>query len=60
MAWLRDDAERARWLARSITDQRAQEALEILARDLDRRAAEIERQEIIESEQKPTWQSDTP
>jgi len=47
---LRNHAEQARWLARSITDQRAQEALEDLASDLDRRAVEIERRQDFEDE----------
>ena len=45
---LRHHAEQARWLARSITDQRAQGGLEDLANDLDRRATEIERQQAVE------------
>jgi hypothetical protein len=47
---LRNHAEHARWLARSITDQRAQEGLEDLADDLDRRAAVIERQQTVGDE----------
>jgi hypothetical protein len=56
---LRDDAERARWLARSITDERAQVALEELASDLDRRAAAIERKQGFDDIWKEVLRSDT-
>jgi wobble nucleotide-excising tRNase len=46
---LRNHAEHVRWLARWITDQRAEKAFEDLANDLDRRAAEIERKDAQRS-----------
>jgi hypothetical protein len=48
LARLRSNAEHARSLARSITDGRAQEALEDIASELDRRADEIEQQQTVE------------
>jgi hypothetical protein len=42
---LHNHAEHVRWLMKSITDQSALERFEALANDLDRRAAEIERQD---------------
>jgi hypothetical protein len=47
-------------LAKYTTDTRAREALESLAGDFERKAAEIERQRTTEGEQKPTSRSDTP
>ena len=57
---LRNRAEHVRWLARWITDQRAEEAFEDLANDLDRQVAEIERQQAVEEDRRAISRSDTP
>jgi len=57
---LRNRAEHVRWLARWIADQRAEEAFEDLANDLDRQVAEIERQQAVEEDRRAISRSDTP